>query len=52
MKMKPLIAIAAIIAVIVIAAAIYIRYIGKMSILDKYGMVYEEPSVSQKANDV
>ena len=52
MKMKPLIAIAAILAVIVIAAAIYIWYIGKMSILDKDGMVYEEPSVSQESDDI
>ena len=52
MKMKLLIAVDTILAVIIIAAAIYIWYIGKMSILDKYGMIYEEPSVSQEADDV
>ena len=48
MKTKTLIVGSVILAALIIAAAIYIRYIGKMSILDKDGMVYEEPSVSGK----
>lgn len=51
MKMKILIATAIILAVLLISAAIYLWYIGRMSIVDKWGMVYEEPSVSEEKSE-
>ncbi|MBQ3237006.1 MAG: hypothetical protein IJA92_05705 [Oscillospiraceae bacterium] len=48
MKTKLLIVGTVILAALIIAAAIYVWYIGRMSILDKWGMVYEEPSVTEE----
>lgn len=52
MKMKILIATAIILAVLLISAAIYLWYIGRMGIVDKWGMVYEEPSVSEEESEI
>ncbi len=51
MKMKLLIAGAILLAALLVSAALYLWYIGEMSILDKDGMVYEEPSVSETESE-
>lgn len=51
MKIKFVIAGAIILAALLISAALYIWYIGKMSILDKSGMVYEETSVLEEESE-
>lgn len=50
-KMKVLATVAVILTILVLLAVLVLWYIGKYSIMDKDGMVYEAPPVTQEEKD-